>query len=79
MLSMPDQIEEIYQTIMTAPATENGDARLEDSLAKLRLQEDIEAELAGDLAEVMPGRVSPLPQAGARPRHLAAVAGKQST
>lgn len=77
MLSMPDQIEEIYQTIMTAPATENAGARLEDALAKLRLQEDIEAELAGDLAEAIPGMVSPLP-AAARPRHLAAVAGKQS-
>ena len=79
MLSMPDQIEEIYQTVMTAPATENAGEKLEDALAKLRLQEDIEAELAGDLAEAMPGRVSPLPQASARPRHLAAVAGRQST
>lgn len=79
MLSMPDQIEEIYQTIMTSPATGSTGINLEDALAKLRLQEDIEAELAGDLAEAMPGRTSPLPQAAERPRHLAAVANRQST
>lgn len=78
MLSMPDQVEEIYQTIMTTPATEDGGIKLEDALAKLRLQEDIEAELAGDLAEAVPGIVSPLSQASPRPRRLTAVAGRQT-
>lgn len=78
MLSMPDQVEEIYQTIMTTPATEDGGIKLEDALAKLRLQEDIEAELAGDLAEAVPGIVSPLPQASPKPRRLTAVAGRQT-
>lgn len=76
MLSMPDQMEEIYQTIMTTPLTEDVGSRLEESIAKLRLQEDIEAELAGDVAEAVPG-MAVLQPARAAPRHLAAVAGKR--
>ena len=52
MLSMPDQMEEIYQTIMTGSSGDEGGAHLEESIARLRLQEDIEAELAGDMREL---------------------------
>jgi hypothetical protein len=55
MLAMPDQLEEIYQSIMTAPLTEGTGTRLDESISKLRLQEDIEAELAHDMAEELPG------------------------
>lgn len=54
MLAMPDQFEEIYQTIMTTPLSEDVGSRLGEAIAKLRLQEDIEAELAGDLADAIP-------------------------
>ena len=54
MLSMPDQIEEIYQTIMTAPMSSDLDHRLEESIAKLRLEEEIEAELKGELHSTEP-------------------------
>ena len=54
MLSMPDQIEEIYQTIMTAPMSSDMDSKLEESIAKLRLEEEIEAELDGDIKDAVP-------------------------
>jgi hypothetical protein len=75
MLSMPDQLEEIYQTIMTAPLSEDIGSRLEESIAKLRLQEDIEAELAGDMAEVVPGINVARQRIENRTPRLAAVAG----
>jgi hypothetical protein len=81
MLSMPDQLEEIYQTIMTTPLSEDVGTRLEESIAKLRLQEDIEAELDGDLATAVPG-LAALPRQSAslsnnaiRSPRLAVVAG----
>ena len=55
MLSMPDQLDEIYQTIVTLPASEDPGVRLEEAVGKLRLQEDIEADLASGIAEVLPG------------------------
>ena len=54
MLSMPDQMEEIYQSIISAPSAGGLDSRLEESIARLRLEEDIEAELASDLGEALP-------------------------
>jgi hypothetical protein len=78
MLSMPDQLEEIYQTIMTTPLAEEVGSWLEESIAKLRLQEDIEAELAGDMAEAVPGMAAPLHRSENRVPHLAAVAGGRS-
>jgi len=77
MLSMPDQLEEIYQTIMTTPATEDVGSQLEESIAKLRLQEDIESELAGDMAEAVPGMATPQ-HGGNRVPRLTAVAGGRS-
>ena len=73
MLSMPDQLDEIYQTIMTLPVTEDVGTRLEEAIGKLRLQEDIEADLAGDLAAAVPGVAMPAPAAAARQRRLVAV------
>jgi len=72
MLSMPDQLAEIYQTIMTLPASEDIGNRLEEAVGKLRLQEDIEADLASGLAEALPGVA--MPSAGSGARRLVAVA-----
>ena len=72
LLSMPDQMEEIYQTIMTTPATEDVGSRLEDSIEKLRLQEDIEAELSGEIEAALPGMVSPLQRTAAKHPKIAA-------
>ncbi len=54
MLSMPDQIEEIYQMIVASPYSSSMGSKLEESLAKLRLEEDLEAELSADLGEAIP-------------------------
>lgn len=78
MLSMPDQLEEIYQTIMTTPLSEDVGSQLEQSIAKLRLQEDIETELAGDVAEAVPDMAVPLHHSENRVPRLAAIAGGRS-
>ena len=72
MLSMPDQLDEIYQTIMTLPVSEEVGTRLEEAIGKLRLQEDIEADLASDLAEAVPGVAMPTAAAAGRQRRLVA-------
>ncbi len=54
MLSMPDQMDEIYQAIVTAPtATETG-TRLADAIARLGLEQDLEIELEGALRDTLP-------------------------
>jgi hypothetical protein len=78
MLSMPDQVEEIYQTIMTTPASEDIGSRLEDSIENLRLQEDIEAELSGELEAALPGMVPPLQRTVAKNQQMAKTAGQLS-
>lgn len=78
MLSMPDQMEEIYQTIMTTPASEDVGSRLEDSIEKLRLQEDIEAELSGEIEAALPGMISPLQHTASTNRNISNTAGRQS-
>lgn len=54
VLSMPDQMDEIYQTIVTAPASAEVDSKLAESIAKLGLEEDLEVELEGMLRESVP-------------------------
>jgi len=78
MLSMPDQMEEIYQTIMTTPASEDIGSRLEDSIEKLRLQEDIEAELSGELEAALLGMVPTLQRTVAKNQQMAKTAGQLS-
>lgn len=78
MLSMPDQMEEIYQTIMTTPASEDIGSRLEDSIEKLRLQEDIEAELSGELEAALPGMLPPLQRTVAKNQQMEKTAGQLS-
>lgn len=54
MLSMPDQMDEIYQTIVTAPTASDVESKLTESIAKLGLEEDLENELEGALRETVP-------------------------
>jgi len=54
MLSMPDQMDEIYQAIVTAPtATETG-TKLADAIARLGLEQELESELEGALRDTLP-------------------------
>lgn len=54
LLAMPDQMDEIYQTIMSSPTTGEVDSSLADSIARLGLEEDLEAELEGALRDNVP-------------------------
>jgi len=73
LLTMPDQIDEIYQTIMTLPASEEIGSRLEEAVSRLRVQEDIET----DLAEALPGMTMPSSLTSGHGKRLVAVAGNR--
>lgn len=45
IISIPDQVNEVYQMIITTPVGEDISGKLNESLSKLILQEDIEIEL----------------------------------
>lgn len=68
-------MDEIYQTIVTAPASAEVDSKLADSIAKLDLDEEIEIELEGILRESVPQvaqerqeRLKAQPRAAAKPQ-----------
>lgn len=54
LLAMPDQFDEIYQTLVSAPMSVEAGNRLQEALSRLRLQEDIETELADELNHLSP-------------------------
>ena len=55
---MPDKIEEIYQMVIAAPYSKGMGGRLEDSLSRLRLAEELEQELSFDLSDTLPSGVA---------------------
>jgi hypothetical protein len=44
LISMPDKMEEVYQLVITAPYSTDMGSKLEESLARLRLAEEVAAE-----------------------------------
>ena len=58
LASMPDKIEEIYQMVIAAPYSKGVGGRLEDSLSRLRLAEELEQELSFDLSDTLPSGVA---------------------
>lgn len=78
LIAMPDQMEEIYQTIVTAPTSHELGAKLGDAVANLRLREDIELELAGDIEQEVPGLVVPLHRTPAQTRAAASALQRQA-
>lgn len=58
LASMPDKIEEIYQMVIAAPYSKGMGGRLEDSLSRLRLAEELEQELSFDLSDTLPSGVA---------------------
>lgn len=66
VLSMPDQMEEIYQMIVAAPRSHELGVKLSEAVGNLRLREEIEGEVADDLQSSIPGIVVPLHQTNAR-------------
>lgn len=49
LLAMPDKMEEVYQLVIAAPYSSDMANRLGDSLSRLKLAEDVAAELDGPL------------------------------
>lgn len=72
LLSIPDQMEEIYQTIVAAPSSREIGAKLGEAVANLRLREEIETELASDLESEAPGLVIPMRTGNAKAGRAAA-------
>lgn len=46
LLAMPDKMEEVYQLVMTAPYATDMGSRLEESLSRLRIAEEVAAEFS---------------------------------
>ena len=44
LLSLPDKMEEVYQLVITSPYSSEMGSKLEDSLARLRIAEEVAAE-----------------------------------
>ncbi len=44
LIAMPDKLEEVYQLVMTSPYSDDMGDKLEESLARLRLVEEVAAE-----------------------------------
>jgi len=80
VLSMPDQMEEIYQMIVAAPSSQELGQKLSEAVDNLRLREDIEGEIASDLQEDIPSLVLPLHSVpSAPPVKHAAIAGERAS
>lgn len=59
LLSMPDKMEEVYQLVITSPYSSEMGSKLEDSLARLRIAEEVAAEFdAPEPWELEPPRAS---------------------
>lgn len=72
LVSIPDQMEEIYQSIIAAPTSREIGAKLGEAVGNLRLREEIETELASELESEAPGLVIPMRAAGAKAGRAAA-------
>lgn len=68
MLSMPDQMDELYQAIVTAPAASDTGSKLADAIARFGIEDDLESELEGALRDTLSNNASESP-----PRTLATV------
>lgn len=81
LTSMPDKIEEIYQMVIASPYSSGIGDKLEGSLARLRIAEELEQELSLDLSTEMPGMTFSHTTAPpvASQTSKARAAGKQST
>jgi hypothetical protein len=66
VLSMPDQMEEIYQMIVAAPRSHELGVKLTEAVGNLRLREEIEGEVANDLETSIPGIVVPMHHVAAK-------------
>jgi hypothetical protein len=47
LISMPDKMEEVYQLVITSPYSSELGGKLEESLSRLRIAEEVAAEFEG--------------------------------
>lgn len=52
LTSMPDQLDEIYQSILLAPGSSDSNRKLSEYVDRFTLSQDIEAELEQDFREI---------------------------
>ena len=79
MLSMPDKIEEIYQMVLASSFSPTLGGKLEDSLSRLRLEEELEHELSVDLSPSMPAALEALRTTQQAPRDKSKAAQKTAS
>lgn len=59
LLSIPDTLEEIYHTVITAPTSGSQADRLQDAINRLHVEEDLEAALNTELGDApLPSRIA---------------------
>ena len=72
LLSMPDKMEEVYQLVITSPYSSEMGSKLEDSLARLRIAEEVAAEFdvpgALDLEPLSTGNPAARAHTAAKPQ-----------
>jgi hypothetical protein len=62
LLAMPDKMEEVYQLVMTSPYSTETGGKLEESLSRLRIAEEVAAEFdtAQELGLAIPVAAAPI-------------------
>ena len=73
LISMPDKLEEVYQLVMSSPYSSGMDGKLEESLARLRIAEEVAAEFgaAESMAFDRPAQAAAPAEAGQTERAAA--------
>jgi len=56
LLSLPDTVEEIYQTLITTPAAGDARGQLQEAIERLRLEEELEHTYTAELDQALPSR-----------------------
>ena len=54
LLSLPDAVEEIYQTALTSSSTDDSSARLQEAVDRLHVEEQLEESFKDELGDVLP-------------------------
>jgi hypothetical protein len=58
LLSLPDAVEEIYQAVVTTPASGEGGTRLQEAIERLRLEEELESSYGAEISEILPQKAA---------------------
>lgn len=58
LLSLPDTVEEIYQTLITTPAAGDARGQLQEAIERLRLEEELEHDYSAELDQTLPNRAT---------------------